>query len=119
MPILNDADAEGDETFSVSLSGLSGAAGTVVITDTATVTIADDDIPNVRLADVTVGEEDGTVTVTATLDIARSPGGFTVDRLDCGRQHKWSDLRGWTTPRSASLTLTFAGMAGETRDGRR
>ena len=112
VPILNDADAEGDETFSVSLSGLTGTTVMVDTSSTATVIIADDDIPNVRLADVTVGEEAGTVTVTATLDMAVS-GGFTVDA---------STADGSTNGATAGVdytavteTLSFIGTAGETQ----
>ena len=67
LVVTDDTLVEGDETVTISAS--TTATGFTAIPD-ATLTIVDDDIPNVTLADVTVGEEAGTVTVTATLDVA-------------------------------------------------
>ncbi len=111
VAVTNDAEAEGDEMFTVSLSTLTGTTLTVDITSTATVTISDDDVPNVTLADVTVGEEAGTVTVTATLDMAVS-GGFTVDASTAdGTTNGATAGTDYTTV--SGETLTFAGTAGE------
>ena len=44
VPIIDDGDVEGVEMFTVALPELTGTAVPVVITDTATVTITDDDI---------------------------------------------------------------------------
>ena len=111
VPIRNDADAEGDEMFTASLSGLTGTTATIDITSTATVTISDDDVPNVTLADVTVGEEAGTVTVTATLNIAVS-GGFTVDASTADGTTNGATA-GTDYTAVSGETLTFAGTAGE------
>ena len=111
VPILNDADAEGGETFTVSLSTLTGTTLTVDISSTATVTITDDDVPNVMLADMTVGEAAGTVTVTATLDIAVS-GGFMVNASTAdGTTNGATAGEDYTAV--TDQTLTFAGTVGE------
>ena len=113
VAVTNDAEAEGDEMFTVSLSTLTGTTLTVDITSTATVTISDDDVPNVTLADVTVGEEAGTVTVTATLDMAVS-GGFTVDASTADGTTNGATA-GTDYTAVTDQTLTFAGTAGETQ----
>ena len=111
VPILNDADAEGGETFTVSLSTLTGTTLTVDISSTATVTITDDDVPNVMLADMTVGEAAGTVTVTATLDIAVS-GGFMVNASTADGTTNGATA-GSDYTAVTDQTLTFAGTVGE------
>ena len=111
VAVANDAEAEGDEMFTVSLSTLTGTTLTVDITSTATVTITDDDVPNVTLADVAVGEEAGTVTVTATLDTAVS-GGFMVNASTAdGTTNGATAGSDYTTV--SGETLTFLGTAGE------
>ena len=111
VPILNDADAEGGEMFTVSLSTLTGTTLTVDISSTATVTITDDDVPNVMLADMTVGEAAGTVTVTATLDIAVS-GGFMVNASTADGTTNGATA-GSDYTAVTDQTLTFAGTVGE------
>ena len=111
VAVANDAEAEGDEMFTVSLSTLTGTTLTVVITSTATVTITDDDVPNVMLADVTVGEAAGTVTVTATLDIAVS-GGFMVNASTADGSTNGATA-GEDYTAVSGQTLTFAGTVGE------
>ena len=111
VAVANDAEAEGDEMFTVSLSTLTGTTLTVVITSTATVTITDDDVPNVMLADMTVGEAAGTVTVTATLDIAVS-GGFMVDASTANGSTNGATA-GEDYTAVSGQTLTFAGTVGE------
>ncbi len=48
------------------------------ITGGATVTIENDDVASVTIADVSADEDGGAITVTATLDFAVQ-GGFTVE----------------------------------------
>ncbi len=72
MPIVDDAVVESVESFEVSLGVPTGAT---LGDPTATVTIVDDDVltlPVVSVADVEVGEGDGTVEVTVSLDRAVS-----------------------------------------------
>ena len=56
VPITDDNISEGlrSENFTVSLSGLSGTALTVDITDTGTVRITDRDTAQLTIGDVTV-----------------------------------------------------------------
>ena len=80
VTIVGGDVAEGEESFTVSLSGLSGNAVPVGLGSPATVTITDDDATGVTvtLGNVSVGEGEGTVTVAARLNVAVQ-GGFTVE----------------------------------------
>ena len=110
VTILPDSIAEGDETFTVSLGGLSGTGVVVDTSFLTTVTITDDDATGVTvtLGNVSVGEGEGTVTVTARLNVVVE-GGFTVlastadDSATAG-----SDYTSVT-----GMLLTFAGTMGE------
>ncbi|MFY0628725.1 MAG: gliding motility-associated C-terminal domain-containing protein [Flavobacteriaceae bacterium] len=73
-----DTKLEANETVTVSQSNLSATTLGVVITDGATVTIDNDDAATITLADISVGEGDGTINVIATLDNAVQ-GGFTLN----------------------------------------
>ena len=79
VTIEDDDVAEGVESFTVSLSGLSGNAVPVGIVSTALVTITDDDATGVTvtLGAASVSEDLTSVTVTARLNVAVQ-GGFTV-----------------------------------------
>ena len=107
MTILEDALDEGDETFTVTLSGASNAT---IADAEATGTILDDDrTPIVTLTPATqsVAEDAGTMDFTVSLD-AESSKEITVN-------YATSDgtaPRGTTIPQVALTTLTFA--AGET-----
>ena len=83
----------------------------VVVTDTGTGTILNDDNAAVTIADVSGNEDDGGITVTATLDNAVQ-GGFTmeVSTVDGTATIADSDYTA-----IAGQTLTFAGTAGETQ----
>ncbi len=110
VTITNDVVAEGDEAFTVSLSGLSGNAVPVGLGSPATVTITDDDATGVTvtLGNVSVGEGEGTVTVAATLNVAVQ-GGFTV-------QASTADDSATAASDYTAVTgtlLTFVGTAGE------
>ncbi|MGJ3230774.1 MAG: Calx-beta domain-containing protein [Oceanicaulis sp.] len=108
VTIAQDAISEGSEDFTVTLSGASNAT---IGDDEATGTITDDDAASVTIADVSADEDDGAVTVTATLDAAVQ-GGFTVDvsTADGTATTADSDYTAVT-----AQTLTFAGTAGETQ----
>ena len=106
-----DSKLEADETFTVSLSNLSGTTANVVITDQAVLTIKNDDAAAVTLADANGNEGDGAITVTATLDNAVQ-GGFTVEVNTADGTATLADSD-YTAV--AGKTLTFAGTAGETQ----
>ena len=110
VTIEDDDVAEGEESFTVSLSGLSGNAVSVGLGSPATVTITDDDADNVTvtLGAASVSEDLTSVTVTATLNVAVQ-GGFTVlastSDGDAAAPGDYTALTG--------TLLTFAGEAGE------
>ncbi len=106
-----DTKLEADETLTVSLSNLDNTTLAVDITGGATVTIENDDVASVTIADVSADEDGGAVTVTATLDFAVQ-GGFTVEvnTADGSAATADSDYAAVT-----NYTLTFAGNAGETQ----
>ena len=110
VPILPDSVAEGDETFTVLLGGLSGNAPEVDISSTALVTITDDDDDNVRvtLGVAEVSEDLSSVTVTATLNVAVQ-GGFTVQASTADG----SATAGEDYTTVTGQTLNFDGDSGE------
>ena len=66
VPIFNDQLAEGDETFSATLSGISGL--TTISTASAATTIIDNDVASVSISTLpTVNEAAGTATFMVTL----------------------------------------------------
>ena len=105
-----DTKLEGDETFTISMGSLSGT-GTPDISDGATITINNDDIAALTIADVSGNEDDGPITVTVTLDNAVQ-GGFTVDAATADGTATLAD-NDYT--QVTGETLTFAGTAGETQ----
>jgi hypothetical protein len=67
VPVLNDAVYEGDETLSLDLSNPVNGTGT----PSGTGTITDDEsAPAISVDDPTVGESDGTMTFTISIDAA-------------------------------------------------
>lgn len=106
-----DQKLETDETFTLAMSNLAGTTYAVVITDGATMTIINDDVAAVTLADASGNEGDGPITVTATLDNAVQ-GGFTVDVSTADGTATIADSD-YTA--IAAQTLSFAGTAGETQ----
>jgi hypothetical protein len=107
----SDATLEPNETLTVSMSNLAGASGSVDITDGATVTLTNDDAASVTIADASGNEDDGAITVTATLDNPVA-GGFTVDVSTADGTATTADSD-YTA--IAGQTLTFTGTAGETQ----
>ena len=67
VTVIDDARAEEDETFTLALSGASGAT---LFTRAAEATIRDNDTYRLRVNDVAVGEADGEAVFTVTLDQA-------------------------------------------------
>uniref|UniRef100_UPI00227AF889 Calx-beta domain-containing protein n=1 Tax=Algoriphagus sp. PAP.12 TaxID=2996678 RepID=UPI00227AF889 len=104
-----DSKVELDETVSISMSNLAGTTLNVDIIDAATLTIINDDFAIVTIADVSGNEDDGAITITASLDNA-VVGGFTVNvsSLD-GTAIAGVDYT------SVLTSLIFAGTAGETQ----
>ena len=66
--ITDDMLDESSEHFTVGLSAASGA-GARIGTATATATITDNDVPALSIADVTAGEDDGTIVFEVTLSL--------------------------------------------------
>ncbi|MGQ8335704.1 Ig-like domain-containing protein [Sunxiuqinia sp. A32] len=106
-----DTKLEANETISISQSSLGGTTLAVNITDGAILTIDNDDTAAVTIADVSGNEDDGAVTLTATLDF-EVEGGFTVDVSTSDGTATTAD-NDYTA--LSSQTLTFAGTAGETQ----
>ncbi len=104
-----DTKLEANETITISQSNLAATVLSVAITDGATVTINNDDSATVTIADVSGNEDDGSITVTATLDNAVQ-GGFTVDVSTSGGTATTADSD-YTS--LTGQTLTFTGTASE------
>ncbi len=108
-----DTKVEADETVSISMSGLSPVtvvSGDIDVTDVATLTLNNDDSATVTIADVSVNENNGTATITATLNNAVD-GGFDIDVSTADGTATTAD----SDYTSVTLqTLTFAGTSGET-----
>ncbi len=106
---IEDTDKEHHETFTVGLA-VSGAAGTVTATDTATGTITNDDgaLAAVSVGDASANEGDA-ITFTVTLDKAVSGGLTVTPSFADGTATKGTDYTENTSG------LTFTGTAGETK----
>lgn len=114
LTVVDDAIVEADETIDISLSNVVAVtvnAGDISITDTATVTIENDDSASVTIADVSGNEDAGAITVTLLLDNPVD-GGFTleVNTADGTATLANSDYTAVT-----SQSIVFAGNAGETK----
>lgn len=99
-----DSSAEGiveaDETFTLSATVLSGSVNDA--SDTGTGTIVNDDVPAISIDDVTIDEDNGTMTFTVSLDQAPVNAPATVD---------WATSNGTATAAdftAASGSLSFA-----------
>ncbi|MDH7445061.1 beta strand repeat-containing protein [Aquimarina sp. 2201CG14-23] len=109
VPILEDSDIEGTETYFVNLSNSSSAL--VTITDTQGLgTIIDNDA-GISINDISVNENAGNATFTVTLTGTIS-GGFTVEYATANNT---AIAPGdYTATGSPNPTLSFAGTDGET-----
>ncbi|RIJ46690.1 choice-of-anchor D domain-containing protein, partial [Maribellus luteus] len=106
-----DTKLEANETATVSMSNLAATTLGVVITDNATVTFNNDDAAAVTIANASGNEDDGAITLTATLDNAVQ-GGFQVDVSTSDGTATTAD-NDYTA--ISGQTLTFAGNSGETQ----
>ena len=117
VSIIDDEVVEGVEDFAVVLSGASTTA-LVDFDEEAYISIDDNDYAAVTFSasSVTVGEDAGTATVTATLDNAVQ-GGFEVAvSTSPGTATSPSDYDYTVAGTTTNTTLTFAGMAGEIQE---
>ncbi|MGB3467593.1 MAG: Calx-beta domain-containing protein, partial [Cyclobacteriaceae bacterium] len=107
ITVSGDETVEVDETLTLTLSNPTGTD--VSISDgTGIGTITNDDQANVTIADVSVNEDDGSATITLTVDNAVD-GGFSVDVSTAdGTATAGSDYTA-----VVSAAETFAGTAGE------
>ncbi|WP_170147892.1 Calx-beta domain-containing protein [Marinoscillum furvescens] len=104
--LIADSQLEPTETLEITLSNPTGMA--LMADDTGLAAITDDDTAAVTIQDVSANENDGTMTVTATLDNAVQ-GGFAVDvSTTDGTATSTEDYTA-----VSGETLTFAGTAGE------
>ncbi|MEM6978805.1 MAG: Calx-beta domain-containing protein [Planctomycetota bacterium] len=103
----DDAIVEPDQLIGLALSDISETS--IDITDTATLTVLDDDTTTFTIADVTVDESDSTATVTV-ISSAAVAGGFTVDTFAIDDTAvSPDDFTAGTFP------LTFVGSANESQ----
>ena len=109
---LGDSKVETDETLVVSMGAATGSlAGSITTTDTATVTINNDDSTIVTIEDVEVVEADGVANLTATLTNPVQ-GGFVLNASTVnGTAVFGPDYTGFTD----TAVATFAGTVGETQ----
>ncbi|MFY0604573.1 MAG: hypothetical protein JXQ93_11520, partial [Flavobacteriaceae bacterium] len=111
---LGDTKVEADETFTISMTNIGFTSvnpSNIDITDVATYTILNDDSAAITIEDISGNEDDGALTLTATLDNPVD-GGFTVniDFTDGTATIADSD---YTT--ASPVVLNFAGNIGETQ----
>lgn len=106
-----DTKLEANETLTVSMSNLAGTAFTVDISDTAIITINNDDTASLSIIDVSGNEDDGAITVTVTLDNPVQ-GGFTVLG---GTSDGTATVADGDYTAVVGEILTFAGTAGESQ----
>ncbi|BDX07891.1 putative Ig domain-containing protein [Planctobacterium marinum] len=110
---VDDSSVDGTQTFNITMAVDDASSDNnfdSLSDQTVSVDNTDDDTATVTIADVSGNEDDGAITVTATLDVA-VVGGFSVDVSTADGTATTSDSD--YTP-VTSQTLTFAGTAGET-----
>ena len=107
--VIGDNNVEPNETIELTLTNATGAA--LIADASGNATITNDDSASLTIADISANEDDGTVTVTASLNNGVQ-GGFTVNA---------STTDGTATTTDSDYTaisgqvLTFVGTAGETQ----
>ena len=106
----NDTKVERDETFDLIFTSVQSAASAAIdASDTATVTITNDDRAVVTLVSADVNENDGPARLLATLDVDVD-GGFSVDLSTIDGSATLAD---GDYTRLVNEQLNFAGFAGE------
>ena len=110
VTISGDETVEADETFTITLSNNTGDSEISDATGTGTIT--NDDQAIVTIADVSADEDDGSVTITLTLDKAVE-GGLT---LDLSTSDGTATIADGDYTALAGETVTFSGTTGETEE---
>ena len=106
ISLTDDSQVEGSETVTLRMVSVSNSA--VDISDTGILTITDNDVVTVMIADVSASESGGTATVTLVSDQSYGPG-FTLDVSTAdGTAFSPDDYTA-----VSSQTVSFAGNAGE------
>jgi hypothetical protein len=109
VDVIPDSSLEGTETIVVTLQSTDSADISVGATSFASMNLSDNDSASVNIADATGNEDDGAITITATLSNAVQ-GGFSVDlsTIDASATVADNDYTAIT-----SQTLLFNGTSGE------
>ncbi|WP_271766333.1 Calx-beta domain-containing protein [Aquimarina algiphila] len=111
LSVIDDNIVELDETVILTMTNTNNTSATIGTTDEATITITDPDIATITIEDVNANEDDGAITIIATLD-NEVPGGFTVD-VNTTDGTATIDDNDYTA--IINQTLSFTGNAGETQ----
>ena len=109
-----DTKVEADETFTIGMDRLANtalSATNIDISSVATFTILNDDTAYISIENASGNEDDGNITLTATLDNPVD-GGFKVNIVFTDGTATTAD-NDYTT--ASPVVLTFAGTAGETQ----
>ncbi|WP_271783983.1 Calx-beta domain-containing protein [Aquimarina algiphila] len=109
LSVIDDNIVELDETVILTMTNTNNTSATIGTTDEATITITDPDIATITIEDVNANEDDGAITIIATLD-NEVPGGFTVD-VNTTDGTATIDDNDYTA--IINQTLSFTGNAGE------
>ena len=110
ITLRNDGMVEDNETLTLSMTSVSNSA--IVITDTGTLTIVDDDVATLTIDNVSFSESAGSAIVTLKLDKDFMPGSFTVDVSTSDGTATTGDAD-YTSVENE--TVTFVGNADETQ----
>jgi hypothetical protein len=111
VDVIPDSALEGSETIIIELLSTDNTDTTIGSPNTATMTLSDNDSASVNIGDASGNEDDGAITITATLSNAVQ-GGFTVDlsTIDASATVADNDYTAIT-----NQTLIFTGTSGETQ----
>ncbi len=110
-PVIDDAAVEGDETLTVTLSGVNSGLATLGSPTAATATIFDNDSPTVTIANAIQGAEAGPTNGTMTVTLSQTrPAAVTVAYTVSGTATSGTDytaLSGSITIPANTLTATL------------
>jgi hypothetical protein len=109
LDVIPDSALEGTETIIITLLSTNNTDVTIGAVDSSSMNLTDNDSASVNIADASGNEDDGAITITATLSNAVQ-GGFTVDlsTVDASATIADNDY----TP-IVNQTLIFNGRSGE------